>query len=159
MGLRGPAPKPRDRKILEGTFRKDRDTGPTLEPTRLEKVPPAPRWLSKLARKEWKRIASELVSKNALSVNDIGTLEGYCASYGRAVAAEQALADAGTLVMVAPQGMIPRPEVNIAKQAWAEVRSFAAKLGATPADRTRVRTPDQKPALVKDPWAGLAANE
>lgn len=156
MGLRGPAPKARERKILEGTFRKDRDTGPTLEPTRLTAVPPPPRWLSKVARKEWKRVGSELVSQNALSVTDIGTLEGYCASYGRAVAAEASLAAVGSLVMMTPQGMIPRPEVNIAKQAWAEVRSFAAKLGATPADRTRVKTPEQKPSLVKDPWAGIA---
>jgi P27 family predicted phage terminase small subunit len=82
-------------------------------------------------------------------------LEGYCAAYARAVRAERSLAK-GSLTVMTAQGRIPRPEVNIAKQAWAEMRAFAVKLGATPADRTRVKPIEQGPQLVKDPWADVA---
>ena len=154
MGLRGPAPKSSAQKKLEGTYRRDRDAGPTLTVPPLDEVPAPPAWLSDAAKTEWRRMATELLQLGVLSTIDLKVLEGYCAAYGRAVRAEKATAK-DSLTMLTPQGRIPRPEVNIAKQAWAEMRAFAVKLGATPADRTRVKVEPPKPKLVEDPWADV----
>jgi P27 family predicted phage terminase small subunit len=156
MGQRGPAPKSRDRKLLEGTFRKDRDSGPSIDPTRLVKVPKTPSWLSVAGKKEWRRITQELVELEVLTTLDLVALEGYCAAYARAIAAEEALHAAGSLTVLTLQGIIPRPEINIAKAAWAEARTFASRFGFTPADRPRVKAPATKPQLVSDPWEGVA---
>ena len=86
-------------------------------------------------------MTKELMGANGLGSIDLKSLEGYCASYARAVAAEQALEEAGTLVQSGKEGLKPRPEIATARNAWAEMRLFAAKLGATPADRTRVKVP------------------
>jgi P27 family predicted phage terminase small subunit len=155
MGLRGPAPKSRDRKILEGTFRKDRDTGPTLSPPPLTKAPSPPGWLSDAGRKEWRRVARELMAQNALTAVDLRALEGYCASYARAVKAEEVIGHHG-LTHLTPQGEKARPEVAIARQSWAEMRAFSTKLGINPADHTRVKVRERKPDATVDPWAGVA---
>lgn len=139
MGRRGPAPKSRAQKQAEGTFRPDRDPGATLEVAALTKIRGAPAWLSDAGRKEWRRMARELVMAGGIGAIDVKTLEGYCAAYARAVAAEEALQDAGTLVQMGKEGLKPRPEIATARNAWAEMRLFAAKLGATPSDRTRVK--------------------
>lgn len=141
MGIRGPAPKSRDRKLAEGTFRADRDPGQTLRVAPLKKCPAAPSWLSDIGKKEWRRMAKDLMGANGLGAIDLKSLEGYCASYARAVAAELALEKAKTLVQDGKEGLKPRPEIATARNAWAEMRLFASKLGATPADRTRVKVP------------------
>lgn len=154
-GKRGPAPKPRALKLLEGTFRPDRDEGmPDPEP--VVEVPATPKWLRKDGRAEWKRVATELVRLDVLTLVDLAALEGYCAAYDRAVRADRALSR-GALTMKTPQGLIQRPEVAIARTAWAEARRWAQEFGITPASRSRVPHADDKDkGKKKDPWDQVA---
>ncbi|RWF07315.1 MAG: phage terminase small subunit P27 family, partial [Mesorhizobium sp.] len=47
------------------------------------KVPPAPTWLSKDAKAEWRRVAPILVNeRKVLTEADLGTLESYCIATG-----------------------------------------------------------------------------
>lgn len=155
MGLRGPAAKPRKLKLLDGTYRPDRDAGmPDPEP--IAKVPKPPAWLPADGKREWKRVAAQLVKLGVLTDPDLAALEGYCGSYARAVRADRALAKGG-LTMRTPQGLIPRPEVAIARTAWAEARRFAQEFGLTPASRTRVpHAGDAEKGKKADPWDQVA---
>ena len=59
----------------------------------------------------------------------------------------------GALTMNAKQGVIPRPEVAIARTAWAEARRFAQEFGLTPASRSRVpHAGDGGDGKKEDPW-------
>jgi P27 family predicted phage terminase small subunit len=150
-GKRGPAPKPRWLKLLEGTFRADRDEG-MPDPPAVAAVPKPPSWLRKDGRAEWRRVAGQLVTLTVLTEVDVAALEGYCAAYDRAVRADRALSK-GRLTMLSPQGLIPRPEVAIARTAWAEARRFAQEFGLTPASRSRVpHAGDAEGAKTVDPW-------
>ncbi|MBA3852921.1 MAG: phage terminase small subunit P27 family [Gemmatimonas sp.] len=161
-GRRGPAPQPRALKLLKGTFRPDRDGG-MPDPEALVEIPKAPAYLSTDAKREWKRVCAELIALGVLTNLDLAALEGYCTAYGRAVTAERSLKKSGkgirALTMLTPQGWIARPEVAIAKAAWAEARRFAQEFGITPASRTRV--PHAKAggdAPKKDPWGRVAGD-
>jgi P27 family predicted phage terminase small subunit len=147
MGLRGPAPKSRDRKILEGTFRRDRDQGATLAPPTLERVPPAPKHLTALGKREWRRVAAELIGLGALGEVALATLSGYASAYARAMRLEAQQAKLQELT---------KDDVSSATKAWAQVLAFATKLGINPADHTRVKVRERKPDATVDPWAGVA---
>ena len=155
MGKRGPAPKPRRLKLLDGTYRPDRDAGmPDPEP--LKVVPKPPTWLSPDGKREWKRVAAQLIALDVLTDPDLAALEGYCASYARAVRADRAL-QRGGLTMKTPQGLIPRPEVAVARTAWAEARRFAQEFGLTPSSRSRVpHAGDAAKGKPQDPWDRVA---
>lgn len=155
MGKRGPAPKPRRLKLLEGTFRPDRDAGmPDPEPITV--VPKPPSHLTTVGKREWRRVCGQLIELGVLTDLDLSALEGYCSAYGRAVEADRALKKHG-LTMSCAQGTIARPEVAIARTAWAEARRFAQEFGITPASRTRV-APATKPGGKRpaDPWEQVA---
>jgi P27 family predicted phage terminase small subunit len=145
---------------MRGTYRADRhaDTSEHPQFDAVKKLPPAPPYLDKVGKGEWRRIGPQLLEQQLLTTADLAAFAAYCANVSRAVEAEQALRKHG-LTMLSPQGIIPRPEVNIAKAAWAEVRKFAQEFGLTPSARTRVRGPSSAPAPTEkpaDPWGAVA---
>lgn len=157
-GRRGPPPKPRALKLLQGTFRPDRDAG-MPDPDPITVVPKAPSHLTTVAKREWRRVCGQLIELGVLTDLDLAALEGYCSAYGRAVEADRALKKGG-LTMLSPQGFIARPEVAIARTAWAEARRFAQEFGITPASRTRVAPAGKKNGAGKplDPWGRVAGD-
>ena len=156
MGKRGPAPKPRALKLLQGTFRPDRDAG-MPDPAPITATPKPPANLTTIAKREWRRVCGQLIELGVLTELDLAALEGYCSAYGRAVEADRGLKKHG-LTMLSPQGYIARPEVAISRTAWAEARRFAQEFGITPASRTRVAPAGQKPGGTRptDPWEQVA---
>lgn len=150
--------KPTRLHLLDGTFRKDRhaeraDAEPQLD--QLAKLPKCPGFLRGAGRAEWKRVGQELLDKRVLASADMAAFAGYCASLERAVEAEEVLREQG-YTLETPQGFEQaRPEVSIARQAWAEVRKFAQEFGITPSARTRVRAvpdPNAEKKKAADPW-------
>jgi len=111
-----------------------------------------PDWLGAHGQTEWRRIVPQLLrEKSALSV-DIPTLEGYCASYQRALECEAEIAVQG-LTVNTDKGLFKHPLVSVASQAWKEVRAFAAEFGLTPATRPKVAKPASE---TNDPLAEFA---
>jgi P27 family predicted phage terminase small subunit len=76
MGRRGPRPTPTALKVLRGNPGKRplnrREPRPQLEGVR------CPSTLTGRARKEWRRLAPELVRQGVLTVADRGVFETYC---------------------------------------------------------------------------------
>lgn len=91
MGQRGPAPKPHELRAIEGN-RAHRPL--SLDTTFRPEVgaPDAPRWLSKEARKAWRRLMPELLRYNLVSTLDRDMLAMLCQSIGRIELLERAVA-------------------------------------------------------------------
>lgn len=83
--------KSRRAKIIQGTFRKDRN--PPREPTPPPVVaPPAPPdGMNRWARKLWKSIVNELIEQELLTTLDLASLQLTCEAYGDYEEAKQSL--------------------------------------------------------------------
>jgi phage terminase small subunit len=78
--VRGRRPKPRNLKIVQGTFRRDRAKN---EPQPVSIAPSCPRWLPAAAKSEWRRLKPELEELGLLTELDRAGFAGYCASVAR----------------------------------------------------------------------------
>lgn len=144
MGKRGPAPTPTPLKILQGTFRPDRDSG--VDFAFSDKLPTCPRFLSKTAKSEWRRIARELHDVGLLKTVDRAALAAYCDAYGRWVEIVEELAkeiEAGNLVLETSKGYrYQNPLFSMAASTKAEMIRLGALFGLNPSARTRVHLPE-----------------
>ncbi|RWD50585.1 MAG: phage terminase small subunit P27 family, partial [Mesorhizobium sp.] len=96
-------------------------------------VPPAPTWLSKDAKAEWRRVAPILVNeRKVLTEADLGTLESYCIATGTVREAHRALNRDG-LVVAGKR----HPAFGMMNAAQTTARLCAAELGLTPVSRSR----------------------
>lgn len=94
-----------------------------------------PRHLRGMARKEWKRVAAELLKARYAVQLDRPTLEYYCVMYARATQLDQAI---GTATLV--NGKV-NPLMDASRRCWADVRAAVAALGFSPASRVRLSLP------------------
>lgn len=88
--MRGRRSKPVELKVLEGNPG-HRPLGLANHPAPRAAVPTCPKWLVGEARREWQRLAPQLMSVGLLTELDRGTLALVCAAWGRYVSAEIAL--------------------------------------------------------------------
>lgn len=87
---------------------------------------PAPLWMSRLARAEWRRVIPELTKRRILTLADLGSLESYCVAIGRVREIELQLRAGFDL------------KLNRAQDAAMKTaRQLAAELGLTPVSRNR----------------------
>src|SRR5690606_5520585 len=98
MGRRGPPPKPSHLKLVAGN--PGRRPLPPDEPQPEVAAPKCPSHLKGEARREWKRIAPELVELGVLARVDRAALAAYCQTYARWVEAEEVIADDGLIMDV-----------------------------------------------------------
>jgi phage terminase small subunit len=90
-------------------------------------IPTAPEWMLPEALIEWGRLTAHPQYKHVLSAVDRGMLATYCQLWARFVEGEKAGA--------------PVKSAHIA-----QMNACAAKLGLSPADRTKIRLePEEKP--------------
>jgi len=99
-----------------------------------------PSFLDAPAKREWRRIAPQLIANRLLTRADRAALAAYCQLYSRWQTAAAAIAEHG-LVNDTPQGVLRRPEVGIEQDCLRKMLSFAIEFGFTPAARTRVMAP------------------
>lgn len=103
----------------------------------LEKTPPAPSWLSKHAKTEWKRVVPALVRARCLAGYELSTVESYCLAVGRIRDCELVLQRDG-LTFISPTGESKRrPETTLFKENVEAARRLASELGITPASRNK----------------------
>ena len=132
----GPKPKPTKLHVLNGNpSKKNLDTGePKPKPIR----PLCPSWLSKSAKREWRRMAPKLDRLGLLTEVDGEAFAIYCQAYARWKECEkyideygiQNTNDAGTKTVA--------PQVNVAHKYLAIIRHFCTEFGLTPSARARM---------------------
>lgn len=131
--MKGRKPKPPELKLLEGN-RGHRPIPQKAEPT--PSHPPTPRWLSKDAKKEWRKVVPELYKIGLLKIIDLRGMEAYCACYAkwREVCEKTKIG-----VMTAASGYhYPNPLINVELKYAKEMRGWMVELGLTPASRSRI---------------------
>src|SRR5262245_15040438 len=129
-------PKPTAAHRIVGTYRRDRHEGPALTPG---KPPPAPAWLSDVAKPKWGETATLLAGTGLLTDLDHDALAAYCETWATWRKAVETVEREGATYRTAA-GLVKRhPAVAIAAQAGKDLLAWAERLGLTPAARQRMR--------------------
>ena len=144
MGLRGPAPKPTQLKILEGNpgKQKIRNTGepiPPLPPA----IPKPPARLLPEAKKEWRQLAPTLLALGLLTEVDLSAFAELCQNYAYYLATDKKILDLGGAGVFAmqktPSGYIQQhPLLSLRRQYYETWRKGLSDFGLTPASRARL---------------------
>lgn len=152
MGQRGPQPKPIELKVLEGNRgNRPLDLSTMFRPQ--AGAPSAPSWLSREAKKAWRRISVELVRYNLLSTVDRDAFASLCQTIGRvelfetAIAAKQALLVAQgkcpteAYLDVTPNGLkVQSAQYQILNRELAKQHTLLNSFGLRPDARAAVTT-------------------
>ena len=141
----GRKPKPTYLKLLEGEVNKHRINQDEPKPHPV--APKAPKWLSREARTEWRRLAPELEALGILTGLDMAMFAAYCAAFGKLVWAEKMIKagrkrneDAGGMITKTPTGAFQTvPYVWIYNKSLEQIRSFGSEFGLSPSSRTKIR--------------------
>jgi P27 family predicted phage terminase small subunit len=150
MGLRGPAPKPVELRLLEGNRgHRPLDISGTFRPE--VAAPDAPSWLSKEARKAWRRLSPELVRYNLLSTVDQSAFAMLCQTIGRLELIERSIMARQNALMAAdkdpslalmdktPNGLVVQSALyQVLNREQAKLHQMLASFGLRPDARTKV---------------------
>ena len=125
--------KPVALKVVQGTFRKDRDlmpsAGASMPP--LNEVPPAPDWLpNSHAIAEWNRLAPILTGSKILTEGSLSLLAMLCATHGKIVQSFTAGEMPSGALLSALRNM--NSDFGITPASQSKVRPAAAPAGANP---------------------------
>lgn len=166
MGQRGPKPMPANVHLLRGNASK-KPIGSLFDEFRPEvEIPDYPSWIWPEAKKEWKRIASELERYGLISRLDRAALVLYCQAWAKMVWAERQLSRAMKLAEEARAAAEARGEEYtggdgfmtrtangnltyshhwvVGKHATAEVKKYLDLFGLSPSARSRVSVSDNR---------------
>jgi len=176
MARGGQNRKPRRTKIIQGTFRKDRNPGREPAPPVVSAVPKPPRGMNRWARRLWKNMAQDLVEQQLLTSIDVAALQLTCEAYGDYEEAKQTIfrpadprtgkrvhrsleqylsgidpwMDISILDTVTIIGLRRNsqtaPELTQRNKAWAIFKSYLTEFGLSPASRNRIHVPEPKGA-------------
>ena len=144
--MRGRRPKPSRIKALTGNPGK-RPLN-TCEPSPDVVIPECPPELGDVARREWDRLAGELVTLRLITNLDRAALAAYCGAYALWAEATQAIQKFGTMIK-SPSGYpVQSPYVAVANRQAEIMMRIAGEFGFTPASRSRISTPSNtQPSL------------
>ena len=137
MGLRGPPPKPRAIRELEGNPGKRRLN--PLEPRPLVERPRCPAYLDAGAKKEWRRLIPILERMRVLTEGDAIALASLCQQYAMLQEAQVKLQKTGLLMKTKSGYVQQSPLVGIITAAVDQVNKLCREFGLTPAARTRIQ--------------------
>jgi P27 family predicted phage terminase small subunit len=145
--MRGRKPLPSNVVRLRGNPGKRRLND--AEPRPAPKVPACPACLGEEARKEWQRLAKELVGLGLLTGLDCAMLAAYCQAHALWIEAVSSIERYGTMVK-SPNGLpMQSPYVAVANRQVDIMVRIASEFGMTPSSRTRIRVGERPP---EDPF-------
>ena len=146
--MAGRKTKPTKIKVIQGTFRKDREN--KNEPTPETHIPEAPDHLSKEALVEWGRMSQELYNLGLISNVSRGALAIYCQAWARMVKYEKIIVEKGELYKT-PNGSIQTsPAMWIVNKCVEQCHKMMVEFGMTPASAAKVTSIKTKKK--EDPW-------
>lgn len=151
MGRRGPPRTPTAQLRLAGSWRASHRQG---EPTPRVQVPPAPTWLDREARAEWRRVAPQLAQLGCIAEQDRALLAQYCALWSEVIDLQRQVRRLGWSQSTESGATVATPEARLLMQARTQLRAYAAQFGLSPASRANLshqsptgpqtRTPEQE---------------
>src|SRR5262245_7810968 len=127
MKRTGPAPKPTNLKLIQGTFRKDRSVIHEARPK--PEIPNAPVELSEEAKREWERVSTELAALGLLSRIDRAALAGYCEVWSDFLGATQNVKQYGKVIKTKAKNIVENPYYSIKKRSLELMHKFLTEFG------------------------------
>jgi P27 family predicted phage terminase small subunit len=73
--------KPKQLKVIQGTFRKDRNPKNEPQPDRLTEIPKPPSYIGKYGKQLWNTHISELIEKGIVTTLDLSTFASCCIAW------------------------------------------------------------------------------
>lgn len=144
--MRGPAPKPTKLKQLEGNPGK-RPLNAS-EPKPSDRLFYAPRWMSDMAKREWRRIAPELRRLGLLTMVDLTALATCCEAFAEWREALRVLAVEGYTYTTDSGYVGQHPMVAVKNKAALLMKALLCEFGMTPSSRSRLHI---EPPTPEDP--------
>jgi P27 family predicted phage terminase small subunit len=134
--------KPAQLKVVEGSFRKDRDShGVAVELG----LPDCPVWLPKNAKKYWRKIGPELEKVGLIAKVDQAMFAAHCDSVGKYEEVTRMLAELDDMLDETPQGfMVQSAMFTIRNKLWDQVKSSSQEFGLSPSSRSKVKATEQQ---------------
>jgi P27 family predicted phage terminase small subunit len=133
--------KPPQLKVLEGTFRGDRDAHGVKVDTG---IPNCPADAPDCVKKVWSDIAPMLASQGLLSVADGMTFYAYLDSYTKFVMVSHAIKAIEDMLEQTPNGYLQMSQAfHVRNKLWNEVMKAGREFGHTPASRSAIKAPKQ----------------
>jgi len=151
MGKRGPSGKPTKKKILQGTFRKDRAPDNEAKPDIVE--PEKPTWLKlykykkaentdrdvmKYANKYWDKNAKKMAKVGLLTEIDTESFAMLCIAYGEFINALLKMVSQGSVVKYDSGNIQQHPYAIRADKAFNKYRQMCKQFGVSPASRSGI---------------------
>lgn len=141
--------KPTALHVLNGNPSKKKSLGEgEPKPPPVIDAPKPPSWLSKHAKKEWKRLAPVLVRVGLLTEADIGSFVMLCQAYGKWEEYERDIQKNGSTYIYINKGggenEVERPQTKLAHKAYERYKSLCTEFGVTPASRTRIEVKSEE---------------
>jgi P27 family predicted phage terminase small subunit len=134
---RGRKPKPLEILKLDGSYRADRHNG--NPPKSAAGIPPCPKHLDAIARKEYRRIAKIMSESKTVTQAELAALTCYAQSWSRMIEAEKQLKITG-LIIKSPAGFpCISPFLSVANRAAEDLRKWGGELGLSPAARMKIK--------------------
>jgi P27 family predicted phage terminase small subunit len=130
------AKKPTNLKLLEGNPGKRPINKNEVKPEIA--IPKCPSWLDKEAKKEWKRISTQLYHLKLLTHIDLAGLASYCYYYSRWIGAAQNLIGEDEILISPKGGRYINPRINLISSYNKIMRDYLSKFGLTPSDRANL---------------------
>lgn len=130
--------KPSELKVLQGTFRPDRDAdvGDLPKFENVDGVPDPPDSCTGVASKFWTHYARQMVRAGMLKQTDLTTLEMFCLAKKRYYDAQMQIDELGP-TLVSEKGTVYRnPHYVTQEKASADIAKHGSLLGFSPSART-----------------------
>ncbi|KHO62680.1 terminase [Thermoanaerobacter sp. YS13] len=112
-----------------------------------DKIKP-PKWLDKVAQKEFKRIVKEMEQTGILTNIDVDMLALYCDAYSQYIQCCEVIRQEGLMVeytnKAAETNKVPHPLLSKKKQLFEQMKAIASEFGFTPSARARIAIPKQE---------------
>ncbi|NJL71586.1 MAG: phage terminase small subunit P27 family [Candidatus Competibacteraceae bacterium] len=147
--------KPKQLKILHGTFRPDRNPANEPDPERPIEIPKAPTHLGPFGKRKWKDLATRLAREGLLTVLDVEALEMLCEAYDQYRSAHHAVhhrLDTATgrtqkrtlQEYLATHSFQTQIELSAMNSQFEFYRKLLIEFGMTPASRNRIEVPKDR---------------
>lgn len=145
--------KPKELHEIEGTYRADRHGFESIQGDVLPTVPPPPKILSKLAKKEWNIVCAWLCERGILASTDLSLVAIYCNEVATYFECEQYVKKHGMtedickVIPAKKEGdddkvivtkVVVRPEVVRQREAAKLALQYAGQFGYTPSARMKL---------------------
>ncbi|MFD4853649.1 phage terminase small subunit P27 family [Bacillus mycoides] len=112
-----------------------------------DKVKP-PIWLDSVAKREFKRIAGELLELDVITNIDVNALATYCDAFSDYIECTKIIREEGLLVeytnKAAETNKVPHPLLTKKKQLHEQMKALAVEFGLTPSARAKIVIPSAK---------------